>query len=136
MIQNSIEQSEIPFGEGVLGEKVRGFDRDFLRALARRGRNGKVVLGEALRGDEPVRPSQGQRVAVRQQRNIRPLNVYIDPDDTVRRVPLSFPVSGAAQLPGMALELAARALRAPPEFAPDGRLPWPATEFRAKSRIQ
>ena len=34
VIPKSIEQSEIPFGGGMLGEKVRGFDRDFLRALA------------------------------------------------------------------------------------------------------
>ena len=62
----SIEQSEIPFGEGVFGEKVRGFDRDFLRALAAGSAAGKVVLGEVLRGDQPIRPSQGQRIAVRQ----------------------------------------------------------------------
>ena len=29
VIPNSLEQSEIPFGDGMLGEKVRGFDRDF-----------------------------------------------------------------------------------------------------------
>jgi adenylate cyclase len=120
VMPTSLEQSEIPFGDGVLGDKVRGFDRDFLRALASASSAGKVVLGEALRGDQPVRPSQGQRIAVRQQQNIRPLNVYIDSDDAVRRVPLTFPVSGAAPLPGMALELASRALKAPPEFAPDG----------------
>ena len=34
VIPASIEQSQLPFGEGMLGEKVRGFDRDFLRALA------------------------------------------------------------------------------------------------------
>jgi adenylate cyclase len=120
VMPTSLEQSEIPFGDGVLGEKVRGFDRDFLRALASASSAGKVVLGEALSGDQPVRPSQGQRIAVRQQQNIRPLNVYIDSDDAVRRVPLTFPISGAAPLPGMALELASRALKAPPEFAPDG----------------
>jgi adenylate cyclase len=120
VMPTSLEQSEIPFGDGILGDKVRGFDRDFLRALASAGSAGKVVLGEVLRGDQPERPSQGQRIAVRQQQNIRPLNVYIDSDDAVRRVPLTFPVSGAAQLPGMALELASRALKAPPEFAADG----------------
>ena len=35
---------------------------------------GKVVLGEQLRGNDPIRPSPGQRIAVRQQQNIRPLN--------------------------------------------------------------
>jgi adenylate cyclase len=120
VIPTSLEQSEIPFGDGVLGEKVRGFDRDFLRALAAGSSDGKVVLGEVLRDDQPIRPSQGQRIAVRQQQNIRPLNVYTDGDDTVRRVPLTFAIGGAAQLPGMALELASRALKAPPEFAADG----------------
>ena len=48
------------------------------RARARRIDRGKVVLGEILRGDQPIRPSAGQRIAVRQQQNIRPLNVYTD----------------------------------------------------------
>jgi adenylate cyclase/guanylate cyclase len=119
VIPISIEQSEIPFGEGVLGEKVRGFDRDFLRALATASASGKVVLGEILRSDQPIRPSPGQRIAVRQQQNIRPLNVYTDSDDIVRRVPLAFSINGA-QVPGMALELASRALGAAPEFGAGG----------------
>jgi len=41
----SIEQSEIPFGDGTLGGRLRGFDREFLRALALGARDGKVVLG-------------------------------------------------------------------------------------------
>jgi adenylate cyclase len=120
VIPTSLEQSEIPFGDGSLGDKVRGFDRDFLRALASASSAGKVVLGEVLLDDQPIRPSQGQRVAVRQQQDIRPVNVYTDSDDTVRRVPLTFPVGGVTRLPGIALELASRALKASPEFAPDG----------------
>jgi adenylate cyclase/guanylate cyclase len=119
VIPTSIEQSEIPFAEGLLGEKVRGFDRDFLRALAGAAAPGKVVLGEQLRGSDPIRPSPGQRIAVRQQQNIRPLNTVTDDDDVVRRMPLSFAVNGA-KVPGMALELAARAQNATPEFAADG----------------
>jgi adenylate cyclase/guanylate cyclase len=105
VIPNSIEQSEIPFGEGMLGEKVRGFDRDFLRALATASASNKVVLGEILRNDQPIRPSSGQRIAVRQQQNIRPLNVHTDSDEIVRRVPLTFSINGTP-VPGMALELA------------------------------
>ena len=116
VIPTSIEQSEIPFAEGMLGEKVRGFDRDFLRALATAASPGKLVLGEQLRGDDPIRPSPGQRIAVRQQQNIRPLNTITDGDDVVRRMPLSFTVNGA-KVPGMALELAARAQNATPDFA-------------------
>jgi adenylate cyclase len=119
IIPTSLEQSEIPFGEGMLGERVKGFDRDFLRALATAAAPGKLVLGEQLRGNDPIRPSPGQRIAVRQQQNIRPLNTFTDGDDTVRRVPLSFTVNGA-KVTGMALELAARAQNATPEFASDG----------------
>jgi adenylate cyclase/guanylate cyclase len=121
VIPNSIEQSEIPFGDGRLGEKVRGFDRDFLRALAAASTAGKVVLGETLGDNQPVRPSPGQRIAVRQQQNIRPLNVFTDHDDIVRRLPLTFTVN-AAKVPSMAVELASRAMGAAPEFDRSGRL--------------
>jgi adenylate cyclase len=112
----SIEQSEIPFGDDMLGARMRGFDRPFLLALRKAAAAGKVVLGETLRGD---RPSPGQRIAVGQQANIRMLNVYSDPDDVVRRVPLTFAVEGK-QIPAMALELAARALSTEPVLAADG----------------
>lgn len=121
VVQRSIEQSEIPFAGGLLGDKVRGFDRDFLRALAGGAASGKVVLGEVLGGNQPVRPSPGQRVAVRQQQNIRPLNVHVDNDDVVRRVPLSFSVDGT-KTASLAVELASRALGAAPEFDARGRM--------------
>src|SRR6195256_3152206 len=102
VFQTSIELSEIPFGDDLLGARMRGFDRPFLRSLAAGSATGKVVLGETLRGD---RPSPGQRIAVGQQKNIRALNVYSDPDEVVRRVPLTFPADGK-RVPSMALELA------------------------------
>ena len=84
----SIEQSAVPFGDETLGAALRGFDRDYLRALALGARAGKVVLGEVQNQDSPVLPSPGQRAAVGFGRNIRPLNVYSDPDGVIRRVPL------------------------------------------------
>ena len=108
----SIEQSVVPFGAETLGARLRGFDRDYLRALALGARAGKVVLGQVQHQDNPVLPSQGQRVAVGFGRNIRPLNVYTDPDGVVRRVPLVFTVDGKP-VPSMAAELAARATGAP-----------------------
>src|ERR1700758_3687845 len=105
----SIEQSEIPFGDGNLGARLRGFDRDFLRALALGAHDGKVVLGEAQHRDFPILPSPGQRIAVGQTANIRSLNVFNDPDDVVRRIPLSVSVDGNPKAT-MAVELAARAL--------------------------
>ena len=117
VFSTSIEQSEIPFGDDLVGGRMRGFDRAFLRSLARGSSAGKVVLGEVLGGDD--RPSPGQRIAVGQQKNIRPLNTYSDPDEVVRKVPLMFPGDGKP-VPSMALELASRALNAEPMLAEDG----------------
>lgn len=118
---SSIEQSRIPFGDEVVGARMRGFDRDFLRALASAAAAGKVVLGEIHQRGFSVAPSPGQRIAVRQQQNIRALNVYVDADEVVRRLPGSFVVDGR-RVPSMAVELAARAGDVRPEFAADGTL--------------
>jgi adenylate cyclase len=117
----SIEQSGIPFGDEVVGARMRGFDRDFLRALASGASSGKVVLGAIYQRDFSIEPSQGQRFAVRQQQNIRALNVHVDPDEVVRRLPLSFEVD-AKRIPSMAVELAARASNVQPAFDADGNL--------------
>ena len=118
---SSIEQSEIPFGDELLGTRMRGFDRDFLRALATASAAGKLVLGEVQSRDQPIRPSPGQRAAVRQLSNIRALNVYTDSDDVIRRLPLAF-LSDGKPVPSMAVELASRALAAKPEFTPSGTM--------------
>jgi class 3 adenylate cyclase/CHASE2 domain-containing sensor protein len=117
-----IEQSVIPFNDEMLGARLRGFDRDYLRALALAARPGKLLLGESLQGgDHAIRPSPGQRIAVGHQRNIRALNAYSDADFVLRRLPLSFAINGAA-VPSMAVELASRALGTAPKFAPDGTM--------------
>jgi serine phosphatase RsbU (regulator of sigma subunit) len=108
----SIEQSAVPFGDETLGSRLRGFDRDYLRALALGARAGKVVLGEVQHQENPVLPSPGQRAAVGFGRNIRSLNAYDDPDGVIRRLPLMFTVDGEP-VPSMAAELAARATGAP-----------------------
>jgi adenylate cyclase len=113
----SIEQSEIPFGEDTLGVRLRGFDRDFLRAIALAARAGKLVLGEIRLREEPILPAPGQRFAVGHQSNIRALNLYGDADEVVRRAPLTFVVDGMP-VPALAVELAARALAVAPELRP------------------
>ena len=127
----SIEQSEIPFGDDLLGGRMRGFDRAFLRSLATGASAGKVVLGEVLSGDRSIRPSPGQRIAVGQQKNIRPLNIYSDPDEVVRRIPLTFPADGK-RVPSMALELASRSLNAEPKVGEDGSVTLAAISFRVR----
>jgi adenylate cyclase len=114
----SIEQSEIPFGEDTLGVRLRGFDRDFLRAIALSARAGKLVLGEIRLREQPILPAPGQRIAVGQWSNIRALNLYGDADEVVRRAPLTFVVDGKP-VPALAVELAARALAVAPELRPN-----------------
>jgi adenylate cyclase len=111
----SIEQSEIPFGEDTLGVRLRGFDRDFLRAIALAARAGKLVLGEIQLREQPIEPAPGQRIAVGQHSNIRALNLFGDADEVVRRAPLIFVVDGKP-VPALAVELAARALAVEPEL--------------------
>jgi class 3 adenylate cyclase/CHASE2 domain-containing sensor protein len=112
----SIEQSELPFGDDLLGARMRGFDRAFLLSLRAGSAAGKVLLGEVLGGEGP---SPGQRIAVGRQKNIRALNVVSDPDEVIRKVPLMFPAD-EKQVPAMALELASRALSVEPTLAEDG----------------
>ncbi|MBR0724723.1 adenylate/guanylate cyclase domain-containing protein [Bradyrhizobium manausense] len=114
---SSIEQSEIPFGDTSFGSRVRGFDRDYLIALRRLSDSGKLVLGEILSNDHPDRPDRAQQLAVKN--NIRALNVHTDPDNVIRRTPLSFLIEGQP-VPAMAVELAARSLGLEPETGPAG----------------
>ena len=119
----SLEQSEIRFGDEALGDRMKGFDRDYLRALRKAADAGKLVLGEIPSRDQPERPSPGQRFAVRQQSNIRPLHVYTDTtDEIIRRLPLTLQIDGKPPVPLMAVELASRALDAKPELAADGTM--------------
>ena len=113
VFSTSIEQSAAPFGAETLGARVRGFDREYLRALALGARAGKVVLGQVQHQEHPLLPSPGQRAAVGFGRNIRPLNVHTDPDDVIRRVPLHFEVDGE-QVSSMPAELVSRAVERAP----------------------
>ena len=115
----TIEDFEMSFGNETIGERMRGFDRDFLRALASAASVGKIVLGEIRTGDDRILPAAGQRIAVGQMRNIRSLNVYSDADGVVRRVPLMLPVNGGLA-PSMSLELASRALETRPKVTSAG----------------
>ncbi len=119
VFSTAIEQSQIPFGDDTLGARLRGFDRDFLRAISPAARAGKLVLGEILLRGEPIFPHFGQlrAVAVDNDSNVRSLNVKADPDEVVRRVPLTFTGDGKV-VPALAVELAARALAAKPQLGP------------------
>ncbi len=105
---------------------VRGFDREFLVALNRASRDGRVVLAKVQHQLKPISPFRGYSFAVGHQKNIRPANVFEDPDGIIRRVPLLFrslgPGGAERTDPSIALELAARRLGVRPEIGEDGRV--------------
>ncbi len=93
---------------------VRGYDRDYLLALRKGGRQGRLLLGKVQHLKKPISPFPGHSFAVGNERNMRLVNLYRDPDDVIRRVPLRFrsksPDGERRVESSMALELAARAL--------------------------
>ena len=92
-----------PWARGCTGSTATFFARS-RSALA----PAKSFSGRLQNQDRPLLPSPGQRAAVGFGRNIRPLNVYTDSDEVIRRVPLRFVVDGQP-VTSMAAELAARA---------------------------
>jgi class 3 adenylate cyclase len=109
-----------------VNEIASNYDREYLRALALTARENRLVLGRMQHSRDPIEPTPAQQVLVRGSN--RALNLYSDPDDVVRRLPLSFDVDADAQgqatrrQPSMALELVQRATDAPAEWQADGRL--------------
>ncbi|MSP88019.1 MAG: adenylate/guanylate cyclase domain-containing protein [Alphaproteobacteria bacterium] len=108
---------------------LRGFERDYLLALRRGGREGRIVLGRVQHQERPIAPFAGHAIAVGRDANIRALNVFEDDDGIIRRLPLTFRVGAAATAAArenaLAVELAARAQGLPagtlPTEGPDGR---------------
>ncbi len=92
---------------------ARGYDREFLVVLRRGANEGRIVLGQVQHQAKPISPFAGQSFAVGHEKNIRALNLFEDDDGIVRRVPLTFQITGTdkrpAQVNAMAVELAARA---------------------------
>ena len=95
-----------------LDARLPGVDRELLKALHRGARHGKIVLGELQNGQTQLRPFFGYRAVVDFDHNIRPVDVTVDPDGVVRRIPILLPTYGTDdardRAPSMALELAIR----------------------------
>lgn len=87
----------------------RGYEREFLVALRNAARADKVVLGKVQHSAHPILPHASQQIAVGGAANIRPLNVFEDPDGVIRRLPLSFAAAEGTRETGLAAELAQRA---------------------------
>lgn len=105
---------------------LRGYDREFLVALRKASRLGKVVLGKVQHQTKPISPFAGYSFAVGHQKNIRLLNLIEDPDGIIRRIPLEFSSkdlrSGSRTELSFALELASRKLQKKPVKDSSGRM--------------
>ena len=101
---------------------IRGFEREFLLALRRGAREGRVVLGRVQHQEKPIAPFAGYAIAVGREANIRALNVFEDDDGIIRRLPLTFQIGGDGEgrkENSLAVELAVRALGAPAGTLPE-----------------
>ncbi|MGD9867756.1 MAG: adenylate/guanylate cyclase domain-containing protein [Hyphomicrobiales bacterium] len=99
----------------------RGFDKPLLASLAGAARSNRIVLGTAQLGDNLISPHRLFSYSAGGGRNMRSLNIAVEPDGVVRRVPLFFRrADGDAYVPSMALELAARRKGSEPARTPDG----------------
>lgn len=103
------------------------YDRPLLQSLARHGRAGRIVLGQASVGSGTLSPHAGLVWAAGGPANLRSLNLLTDPDGVVRALPTALEGRDgngqAAWLPSMAFELARRS-GLPPEALParDGQI--------------
>jgi adenylate cyclase len=100
---------------------VHGYDRDYMVALHQGGSAGRVVLGKVQHSQLPIAPWPGYSFAVGNARNIRATNLIDDPDEVIRRAPLTFMAddrqSGSRREASFPLELAARAAGLPIDWS-------------------
>lgn len=95
-----------------LDSHLPGIDKELLEVLRNGSLDDRVVLGEILHSEARIQPYHGYRAVVGFERNIRPLDVIVDSDGVIRRMPLSLYSNsadgGMEAMPSMALELANR----------------------------
>ncbi len=102
---------------------IPGFEREYLLTLRRGGKEGRLVLAKVQHQSNPLMPYRGYMIAAGAG-NIRSVNLVEDPDGVLRRVPVTLTVTGPdgnpRQEPGMAAEVASRALGTTLGRAEDG----------------
>jgi len=98
---------------------IRGYERDWLLALRRGARDGRIVLGKVQHQAEPILPHVGALRIVGED-NVRSLHALQDGDGIIRRMPLMFSRPDGGSEPSMALELVQRATGAKVVESPEG----------------
>ncbi|WP_246015201.1 adenylate/guanylate cyclase domain-containing protein [Azospirillum griseum] len=105
---------------------IPGFEREYLLTLRRGGKEGRLVLAKVQHQSNPLMPYRGYMIAAGAG-NIRSVNLVEDPDGVLRRIPITLLVTDSQggpprPEPGMAAEVASRALGAPLVRDADGGL--------------
>lgn len=98
---------------------IRGYERDWLLALRRGAREGRLVLGKVQHQEKPILPHVGALRIVGEE-NVHSLNADSDPDGIIRRMPLLLARADGSRETSFALELAQRAAGVKAELIPSG----------------
>lgn len=86
-----------------------GFDKPWFKALIKTGRPGQLVLGKVRLSHQEISPHPRQVAVVGGIDNVRLTNVHVDPDQVVRRYPVSFATESGPSRLSFGMELARRA---------------------------
>ncbi len=100
---------------------IPGHEKPFLVSLMKAARKKQLVLGKAQHSDTPVAPHASQAFLVKTA-NIRSLNMKVDVDDVIRRIPVQFATPDNGFENSMALELASRATGKPVSRNDNGKV--------------
>ena len=83
------------------------YEKSFLRALAKSGRGGRLILSEARLSDQTIEPHAAQKIAIGDG-NIHPVMLTPDIDGVVRRHPIAFGRDDGSETASFAAALAKR----------------------------
>ena len=102
----------------------RRFDQALLKGFVGERRSGRIVLGEVQLSTQAIAPHRAFAMMVGGAVNIRNLDIDLDDDGISRSLPLFQKMKSKSgkieEIPGMAMELAARAAGERPRLTPDG----------------
>jgi len=104
--------------------KDRRFDQALLKGFISERRNGRIVLGQAQLNTQIISPHRAFAMTAGGEANIRNLDISLDDDGVSRSLPLFLEMTTKSgekvEVPGMAMELAARAAAEKPQLTSKG----------------
>ena len=102
----------------------RRFDQALLKGFISERRSGRIVLGQAQLNSQVISPHRAFAMTAGGQANIRNLDISLDDDGVSRSLPLFLEMTTKSgkkvEVPGMAMELAARAAAEKPQLTSEG----------------